>query len=370
MLSKTVLFVSIGIAVGILAGIFIGLASYPVATEEKAQASMPSMMDNQSMESMGSMSGNQSMMPSMNMTGLMGNMSQQPFNSDAPITIPLIDGYYNGSKVFFIHTEVSDEKMAQMMTRMVNFQTLHVPELVNMSSEANASKVYVFTNGVPGSGPYGGGPFMFQIDVFDSVPGQQGYSTLHVPYLVTWNEGAMPRVLISEEEILQAERNGELTVNKTGNVVNAPIIAWKENGQNRTATSIDTPYTSMREFSSNVTFVNTDNYVAKLMLTPKSEGDGATPSVGVEGQEEFDGSANAVAAARSFLLAKLPELGIHIANELDLHTDMVVAETESEYHVEFSVRDSQGRSHEGHVEVANGEVVLAIIDGKAIHSSY
>ena len=84
----------------------------------------------------------------------------------------------------------------------------------------------------------------------------------------------------------------------------------------------------------------------------------------------LDGSANAVAAARSFLLAKLPELGIRITDELDLHTDMVVAQTESEYHVEFSVLDSEGRSHQGHIEVANGEVALAIIDGKTIHSAY
>lgn len=48
------------------------------------------------------------------------------------------------------------------------------------------------------------------------------------------------------------------------------------------------------------------------------------------GNEPFDDSANAVAAARSFLLAKLPELGIHISSELDLHTGMVVVvETES-----------------------------------------
>lgn len=351
--SKTVLLVSIGIAAGIIAGIIIGLASYPVTIEEKAQASMPSMMDNQSMQSM------MDPMPSDNQSMMMSQ--DQPFNPDVPITIPLIDGYYNGSKIYFIHTEVSDEKMAQMMTRMVNFPTLHVPELANMSSSgANFSKVYVFTNGVPGSAPYGGGPFMFQIDVFDSVPGQQGYSNLHIPYLVTWNGSANPRVLTSEQEVLQAERNGELTINKTGNVVNAPIIAWKENGQNQTATSIDTPFKSMPEFNGTVTFVNTDNYVAKLMLKNGTVSEGG----------EFDGSANAVAAARSFLLAKLPELGIQITDELDLHTDMVVAETESEYHVEFSVLDSQGRSHEGHVEVANGEVVLAIVDGKTIHSSY
>jgi hypothetical protein len=257
--------------------------------------------------------------------------------------------------------------MADMMTHMINFPTLHVPELKNMTKE-NMPKVYVFTNGVPGSEPYGGGPFMFQIDIFDSVSGQQGYSNLHVPHLVTWDESVNPRVLTSAEEILQAEKNGELTINKTGNVVNAPIIAWKENGQNQTASTIDTPFKSMPEFNANVTFVNTDNYVAKLMLAPKS-GDDAIPSAG-DGGQEFDSSANAVAAARSFLLAKLPELGMHITDGLDLHTDMVVAETESEYYIEFGVVDSEGRSHEGHVEVANGEVVLAIIDGKTIHSSF
>jgi YVTN family beta-propeller protein len=84
----------------------------------------------------------------------------------------------------------------------------------------------------------------------------------------------------------------------------------------------------------------------------------------------LDDSDMAVSAARSFLLAKLPELGIHITDELNLHTDMVVAETESEYRVDFGLTDSEGRSHEGYVEVANGEVTLAIIDGKTIHSSY
>ncbi len=39
-------------------------------------------------------------------------MSDMSFNVNAPITIPMIDGYYNGEKVFFVHTEVSDKEMA------------------------------------------------------------------------------------------------------------------------------------------------------------------------------------------------------------------------------------------------------------------
>ena len=81
---------------------------------------------------------------------------------------------------------------------------------------------------------------------------------------------------------------------------------------------------------------------------------------------EQKASANAVAVARHFLLSKLPALGIQIENELDLHTDMVVAETESEYSVDFSVIDHNGNSHDGRVEISNGEVMFAEMDGKSI----
>lgn len=256
--SRSVIVVAIGAAIA--AGIGIGLAFYPFTAEEKAQGSISSMNNNNSMQSMGSIPDNKSMM----------NPGNMPFNPDAPMLIPLVDGYYNGNKVFFLHTEVSDEKMAGMMTRMINFPTLQVPGLVNSTGGDNISGVYVFTNGVPGSGPYGGGPFMFQNDVFDSVPGQEGYSNFNVPHLVTWNENATPRVLTSVKQILQAEANGELTIKKTGNIVNAPIVAWKENdGQNRTVSSIDMPYASMPSFDANVTYLNTDQYVARLMLEQK-----------------------------------------------------------------------------------------------------
>src|ERR671918_653226 len=114
-----------------------------------------------------------------------------------------------------------------MMTKMINFPTLHVPQLLSVIPEENMSKMYVFTDGIPGPGPYGGGPFMFQIDVFDSIPIQKDkYSQYRVPYLVRWNESATARVLTSEEAILQAEKNRELTVQRSEVVINAPIIVW------------------------------------------------------------------------------------------------------------------------------------------------
>ncbi len=192
-------------------------------------------------------------------------MSDMSFNVNAPITIPMIDGYYNGERVFFVHTEVSDKAMAEMMTWMINFPTLHTSELKNIS-EDDMSKVYVFTNGIAGSGPYGGGPFMFQIDVFDSIPGQTGYSQFRVPHLVTWNDDSTPRVLTSIEEILEAESNGELTIQKTDNVVNAPMIVWKSGGMEQKASMVQRMFESMPGVDGEIINVDVDNYLVMMKL--------------------------------------------------------------------------------------------------------
>ena len=196
-------------------------------------------------------------------------MSDMSFNVNAPITIPMIDGYYNGERVFFVHTEVSDKPMAEMMSWMINFPTLHISELKNIPSEEMA-KVYVFTNGISGSGPYGGGPFMFQIDVFDSIPDQDGYSQFRVPHLVTWNDDSTPRVLTSVEEILKAESNGELTIQSTDNVVNTPMIVWQSYGMEQRASMVERMFESMLGVDGEVTNVDVDNYLVMMKLHSKN----------------------------------------------------------------------------------------------------
>ena len=230
------------------------------------------MMQNQ--EFMQSMIQNVQMMDKMDSQMSQGNMmSGMSFNVNAPITIPMIDGYYKGEKVYFVHTEVSDANMANMMSMMINFPTLHVTELKNISQE-NMAKVYVFTNGISGSGPYGGGPFMFQIDVFDSIPDQVGYSQFRVPYLVTWNDNSTPRLLTSVEEILEAEANGELTIQKTGSVVNAPMIVWRTaDGIQQKATTIKNIFESMPDVKGEVTQVDIENYSVTLRLHQSSKMD-------------------------------------------------------------------------------------------------
>lgn len=226
------------------------------------------MADEELMQNMGIAMTKESTMSS----GMDSTMVGMSFNTNAPITMPMIEGYYNGDKVFFVHTEVSDKDMAEMMSMMINFPTLHTSNLKDIPSEEMA-KLYVFTNGISGSGPYGGGPFMYQIDVFDSIPDQMGYSQFRVPHLVTWNENSTPRILISVDEIMSAESKGELTIQKTDNVVNAPMLIWKSEGKDQRASLIPRMFEDMPDVDGEVTNVDLDNYSVTFKMNSKIEND-------------------------------------------------------------------------------------------------
>ena len=225
------------------------------------------MQDTEFMQQMNNMMSSGGMMGSGMPTGSM--IPNMQFNTNAPMIMPMIDGYYDGEKIFFLHTEVSDNNMAQMMSTMINFPTLYVSNLKNIP-QSEMSKVYVFTNGIQGSEPYGGGPFMFQIDVFDSIPGQMDYSQFRVPHLVTWNDNSTPRLLTSEDEILKAESNGELTIQNTDNVVNAPMIVWKSDGMEHKATMIQRMFESMPGVDGEITNIDIDNYLVMMKLHSKN----------------------------------------------------------------------------------------------------
>jgi hypothetical protein len=48
---------------------------------------------------------------------------------------------------------------------------------------------------------------------------------------VTWKAGTTPRVLKSEEEVLGARDDGEVTLEKTNIVLNCPVIYTPEGGK-------------------------------------------------------------------------------------------------------------------------------------------
>lgn len=133
---------------------------------------------------------------------------------------PAVKGYAKGGEVRFLHTEASDPQVAAMLTRMMGPQVVEVPRLAQ-AAEGVLGKVYVFTNGLKDGGPFG-----FQPDVFDSVPGDADYSPLRALHLVAWKAGVVPRELRSAGEIRAAEAQGQVTITRPGAVVNMPVLSW------------------------------------------------------------------------------------------------------------------------------------------------
>ena len=134
---------------------------------------------------------------------------------------PLVGGLYEGGDVSFIHTEASDADVASMLTEMMAGPlVVLVPELAEAPPSLLAD-VYVFTNGVEGHGPFG-----FQADVFDSVPGDENYRPLRNVNLVAWQDSVEARTLRSLAEVQAAEAAGEVTITQPGIVVNMPILIW------------------------------------------------------------------------------------------------------------------------------------------------
>jgi plastocyanin len=148
------------------------------------------------------------------------NQKQNLTQTNIPVTLPLIRGYFGGSEVFYITTETSDKQVADHLTNITGSRVAYAPSLRN-SPPQSTSNIYEFKNGVKGTGPEG-----FQPNVADSQPGDLQYSPLWRINLVEWKHSATPRELRSESEILDAQKTGELTITPTDIVVNCPFIQW------------------------------------------------------------------------------------------------------------------------------------------------
>jgi hypothetical protein len=178
--------------------------------------------------------------------------------TNVPIDIPLLKGYENGNEIYFIATDVSDEKTAAFATSLTGFKVNYAPALAQ-TPETVRAQAYAFTNGIAGDGPFG-----FQLPVVNAKPGDEGYSPLWHVNEITWNENATGRELRSVEEITAAEQNGELSINSTDTVVNHPAIQWqngslmiREDANNITD---DTPYTGGQVLN-----IDTENMIVTMV---------------------------------------------------------------------------------------------------------
>jgi len=159
--------------------------------------------------------------------------------ANVPATIPLHQGFYNGDSVYFIVTDSSDQKHADIVTEQQGWKVELAPLLANAPAAA-LSPVYIFKNGVEGSGVHG-----FQGEVFSSTPAQEDYSALTSHIHVMWNEDATPEVLDSADAILAAQANDMVTFTEPEVVMNMPQIVWPEGQmfvkEDKTLTD-ETPY--------------------------------------------------------------------------------------------------------------------------------
>jgi hypothetical protein len=138
----------------------------------------------------------------------------------AKAELPAGKAYAEGKEIYFVHTEASDAGVAEKLTNMMKSPVILVPSLANVSAESLAN-VYVFTNGLVGSGPFG-----FQPDVFDNPPGTDGYSPLRRLNVIAWVDETKARELKSAAEVLTAQEAGELTIEQPGVVINMPFVVW------------------------------------------------------------------------------------------------------------------------------------------------
>ncbi|WP_020410125.1 DUF7482 domain-containing protein [Hahella ganghwensis] len=145
--------------------------------------------------------------------------AKSPMQPDS-IQLPLIPGWYENRKVFYITTEASDQKMAARMN------AIYAPRLQDAlpnypkppGLKTVLERVYVF-------------PETQYQSVFPSAPWPLGpenkdqhYSPIWLLYEVRWNPAAKPRQLTSEEAILQAEEKGLVSITRTDIIVNCPIV--------------------------------------------------------------------------------------------------------------------------------------------------
>jgi hypothetical protein len=134
------------------------------------------------------------------------------------IELPLLPGWYNDQRVYYITTDISAAPMAAMM------QANYVPRLANALPAqpgpdplATYDRVYKFADGS-------------QPSVLPSIPlplgaGNQdpAYSPLWHVYEVRWLRGPHTE-LRSANALLQAQEDGRISVRPTGVIANCPVV--------------------------------------------------------------------------------------------------------------------------------------------------
>jgi hypothetical protein len=152
-----------------------------------------------------------------NITPLSGG-SNTTASESGTVSMPVSKGFVDGKITYFIATDASSKEIVSSVSSTTNFKVNYVPSLAD-TPQSSRQQAYVFINGMKGEES--------QMIVASALPEHEGYSPLFELNYVKWvaNSANNIRVLKSVDEIMAAEKNGELTITKSNIVINNPIIS-------------------------------------------------------------------------------------------------------------------------------------------------
>ena len=148
------------------------------------------------------------------------------------VSLALQVGFFDGGPALYITPEVGVDPnapaaiIAAAKQVAAGFNSNFIPQNFGVLPGSTAvDDIFVFTNfhqgNVLASAPHPAGPGNTDTN----------YSPLWQVNLVSWNSGRQPRALTSQQEILDAESSGEVTIEKTPIIVECSVIFTPEGGK-------------------------------------------------------------------------------------------------------------------------------------------
>ena len=119
----------------------------------------------------------------------------------------------NGSTIYYIATDASVKNVADA------FGVPYVNKTGSALLSGGSSDLYVFTNGIKGTGPMG-----YQASIAAANVGDVAYSPLWRIQATTWKDPSHAEFLTSLAQITSAAQAGKMSTNIAGVVVNCPIV--------------------------------------------------------------------------------------------------------------------------------------------------
>jgi len=123
----------------------------------------------------------------------------------------------DGSTIYYIATDASKQDVADMLG------VLYVEKTGATLLSGASSDLYVFTNGIKGTGPMG-----FQASIGSTNVGDEFYSPLWRIQAATWKDPSYVNFLSTSKEITSAGSKGYITTEVAGVIVNCPFVEVDE----------------------------------------------------------------------------------------------------------------------------------------------